>query len=53
MLKNLEYKQTIYSKNKAIKKLKEKVTSINNEAETTIESKDIIALNDAEIKILV
>ncbi|CAB4387206.1 unnamed protein product [Rhizophagus irregularis] len=50
MLKSLEYKQTIYSQNKTIKKLKEKITTINDKAEDTIETDDIITLNDAEIK---
>ena len=49
MLKNLEYKQTIYSQNKTIKKLKEKITTISNKAENIIET-DITALNDAEIQ---
>ncbi|PKB94983.1 hypothetical protein RhiirA5_437619 [Rhizophagus irregularis] len=49
MLKNLEYKQEIYSQNKTIKKLKNKITSINNDAENTIET-NITTLNDAEIR---
>ncbi|RIA83321.1 hypothetical protein C1645_834008 [Glomus cerebriforme] len=49
MLKNLEYKQAIYSQNKTIKKLKEKITSINNEVENVIET-DITVFNNAEIQ---
>ncbi|RIA84549.1 hypothetical protein C1645_412472 [Glomus cerebriforme] len=49
MLKNLEYKQTIYSQNKTIKKLKNKITSIDNEAENSIET-NVTALNDEEIQ---
>ncbi len=49
MLKNLEYKQTVYSQNKTIKKLKEKIITISNKAENIIET-DITALNDAEIQ---
>ncbi|RIA79219.1 hypothetical protein C1645_841233 [Glomus cerebriforme] len=49
MLKNLEYKQAIYSQNKTIKKLKEKITLINNKAENVIET-DIIVLNNTEIQ---
>ncbi|UZO12452.1 uncharacterized protein OCT59_003989 [Rhizophagus irregularis] len=49
ILKNFEHKQIIYSQNKTIKKLKEKITTINNKSENTIETDDIIVLNDAEI----
>jgi len=49
MLKNLEYKQTVYSQNKTIKKLKEKIITISNKAENIIKT-DITTLNDAEIQ---
>jgi hypothetical protein len=52
MLKHLEHKQMIYSQNRTIKKLKEKINSINNEAENTIET-DVTTLNNAEIQKLV
>ncbi|PKK56094.1 hypothetical protein RhiirC2_800767 [Rhizophagus irregularis] len=50
ILKSLEYKQTIYSQNKKIKKLKEKIITINNKAENIIETDNIVALNNAEIQ---
>ncbi|CAB4404918.1 unnamed protein product [Rhizophagus irregularis] len=53
MLKHLENKQTIYSQNKTIKKLKEKITSINNDAEnikTTPNGAEIQKLVEKEIE---
>ena len=51
MLKNIEYKQTVYSRNKTIKTLKEKIISMNERDEET--ETDITALNNAEIQKLV
>ena len=51
ILKSMEYKQTIYSRNKTIKTLKEKIISLNGETEN--EKTDITALNNLEIQKLV
>ncbi|PKY58239.1 hypothetical protein RhiirA4_479987 [Rhizophagus irregularis] len=47
ILKSMEYKQTIYSQNKTIKTLKERIISLNGETEN--EKTDITALNNLEI----
>ncbi len=51
MLKNMEYKQTIYYRNKTIKTLKEKIISLNEDTEN--DKTDITALNNLEIQKLV
>ncbi|RGB23188.1 hypothetical protein C1646_677301 [Rhizophagus diaphanus] len=46
ILKSMEYKQTIYFRNKTIKMLKERIILLNGETEN--EKNDIIALNNLE-----